>query len=303
MVERSLAKGLGGLNLSEERLNRNILELALPAVAENLLVSMVYFADTFLIGWLRDPQALAAVGLSGTFMQILQALFQALSISATSMVARLCGAGDERRAARVAAQAVSLSVIVAAAVSALSWAAAPLFFDLMGASEETARLGILYLRLVLTTSFAGYPLSVLCGIMRGSGDTRTPMHITALMNMWNVVVAAALIFGPGPLPALGVAGAGLAAASARLLGGLLGLGAFLHGESLVRVRPRQFLQWDGEIVGRLVRLSLPTAGEACIREAGSLLFTRIVTSLGDVALAAHQIWSPAPFSKRIKPPP
>jgi len=278
-----------GLELTLERLNHNVVELALPAVAENLLASMVFFADALLIGWLRDDHALAAVGLSGTFMNIFQAIFQALSVSATAMVAQLCGARDEERAARVAAQAVSLSFVVALAVSVLFWALAPALLGLMGASAETRRQGALYMRLVLLTSFAGYPMTVLNGIMRGSGDTRTPMRVTAIMNVWNIVAAAALIFGPGPLPALGIAGAGVATASARLLGGILALLALYRGRTLLHIRPRQFLRWDGAIVRAIVRMSLPTAGEAAVRQTGSLLFMRIVASLGDVALAAHQI--------------
>ena len=278
-----------GLELNYERLNHNIAELALPSVAENLLVSMVYFSDAFLIGWLRDPHALAAVGLSGTFLQILQAIFQAMAVSATAMVAQYWGADDEERATRVAAQAILLSFLTAVVAGALFWGLAPALLGLMGASDETARQGALYMRLVLLTSFAGYPLSVLGGIMRGAGDTRTPMRITAVMNVWNVIAAAALIFGPGPLPALGIAGAGLATASARLLGGLLAFLVLCRGRTLLQVRPRQLLHYDGSIVRTMVRLSLPTAGEAAVRQGGSLLFMRIVASLGDMALAAHQI--------------
>ena len=278
-----------GLELSLEKLNRNIVELALPAVAENLLITMVFFSDTFLIGWLHDPHALAAVGLSGVFLQILQSVFQALTVSATTMVAQLWGAGDEERAACVAGQAAGLGVVVAALVSLLVWFLAPDLFRWMAASEATLRLGTLYIRLILLTSFAGYPMAILNGVMRGSGDTRTPMYITAIMNGWNVVAAAALIFGLGPLPSLGVAGAGLGTASARLLGGGLALGFLLSGRSLVRIRLRDLVRWDGRTIRTMVRLSLPTAGEMAVRQTGSLLFMRIVSALGDVALAAHQI--------------
>ncbi|MDI7276914.1 MAG: MATE family efflux transporter [Anaerolineae bacterium] len=289
LTSLSAATKIRGLELSFERLNRNIVDLALPAVAENLLASMVFFADGFLIGWLRDAHALAAVGLGGTLLHTLQSVFQALAVSSTSMVAQLCGARQHERAARVAAQATGLAFVLALAVSALFWAATPVYFTFMGASAETARLGTLYIRLILVTSFAGYPMAVISGAMRGAGDTRTPMVITGLMNAWNVVAAAGLIFGPGPLPALGVAGAGVATASARLLGGALSFAILLRGTSLVRVRPGHLVQWDGRVVGTIVRLSLPTAGEAAARQTGSLLFMRIVAALGDVALAAHQI--------------
>lgn len=285
----SAGRSSRGLDLSFERLDRNIVHLAVPAVVENLLMTMVYFVNTFLIGWLRNPSALAAVGLGGVFLQILQALFQAISVSATSMVAQLWGAGDRKRAARVAAQAINLSLIVAVSVSAVMWLLAPRLFGLMGASAEATHLGTVYIRVVLLAAFSGYPMAVFNGIMRGSGDTKTPMRNTAIMNAWNVAMAALLIFGPGPLPALGVVGAGAATASAQLLGGALALGVLLRGGTLVQVRPRDLWRWDGRIVRTLVRLSLPTAGEAAMRQTGSILFTRIVAALGDVALAAHQI--------------
>jgi len=283
------ARGSRRLELTIERLNYNIAELALPAVGENLLTSMVYFADAFLIGWLHDEHALAAVGLASTFMHIFQSVFQAIAVSATTMVAQLCGAGDEKAAGRVAAQAAGLAFLLATIMSVVFWVLAPNLLDLMGASEETARQGTLYMRLVLLTSFAGYPMSVLNGIMRGSGDSRTPMRVTGVMNVWNVAAAAALIFGLGPLPGMGIAGAGLATASARLLGGAQAVIALFRRQALLPVQPRQLLRWDGAVVRTMVRLSLPTIGEYGVRQAGSLLFMRIVASLGDVALAAHQI--------------
>jgi Na+-driven multidrug efflux pump len=78
-------------------LNRAILTLALPAVVENLLQTVVFFSDTVMIGWIRDPAALAAVGLAGTLFYLLMTLFGALAVSATALVARAWGAGDKER--------------------------------------------------------------------------------------------------------------------------------------------------------------------------------------------------------------
>ena len=78
-------------------LNRAILTLALPAVVENLLQTVVFFSYTVLIGWIRDPAALAAVGLAGTLFYLLMTLFGALAVSATALVARAWGAGDKER--------------------------------------------------------------------------------------------------------------------------------------------------------------------------------------------------------------
>ena len=279
----------GALELTHENLTSNIIQLALPAVGENLLNTMVMVVEGMLVGWLRDADALAAVGLGGFFVFLINSLFMALSIGATALVARAWGARDYERAKDVAGQALLLAFGAALLAVTLVIPLADELFVLMGAEERVVVLGSLYLRLVLSTAFFGFPLLVLSGIMRGSGDTRTPMLITLLMNVWNVTAAYGLIFGPGPLPAWEVQGAGVAAASALMLGGCLALFVVFTGRTRIRVEPGRVLRWDREIMGSVFRLSLPVAAEMVIYRAGFALFMRMVSSLGTASLAAHQI--------------
>ena len=277
------------LVLTRENLSHNIVKLALPAVGENLLVTMVFLVDTLLIGWLRDPAALAAVSLGGMFVNIANQLFTSISVSATSLVAHAWGAEDYERARRVATQAIVLSILFATVTVAMLWPLATTLLVLMGASTRAVALGAQYMRIILLTSLFGFPMIVLNGIMRGSGDTRTPLALTLAMNIWHVLAAAALIFGPGPLPALGFSGAGWATASARLLGGILALYLVMSGRRFLRVRWRDLLHWDLPLLAHMLRLSLPTAGESIVARFGYILFMRIVSGLGEIPLAAHQI--------------
>jgi putative MATE family efflux protein len=182
-----------------------------------------------------------------------------------------------------------MALLVAVLVIALGMVAADEAMALMGLEPEVARQGALYMRLILSTSFLAFPLTVINGILRGSGDTRTPMWITAVMNVFNVVAAYGLIFGPGPLPAWGVAGAGVATALARALGGGLAFGVILGGRSTIRVSLRQVWPLNRELLGQMLRLSGPAAVDAVVLRSGSLLFQRIIAALGTVALAAHRI--------------
>ncbi len=277
------------LALTRESLRRHIVQLALPAVAEQLLVTMVFLSDTLLIGWLKDPAALAAVSLGGLFLNAANQLFSAVSVAATAFVAHAWGAQDYERARRVSAQAVQLGVLFSIVAIAVLWPLASPLMVWMGASARATALGALYIRTILLTSLLGFPMIVLNGIMRGAGDTRTPMNITLAMNVWNVVVAVALIFGAGPLPPMGLAGAAIATASARLLGGLLALYVVTTGRGLLRMGWRQVLRWDRSLVAQILRVSLPNAGESVVMRMGFILFTRIVSSLGEMSLAAHQI--------------
>ena len=277
------------LVLTRENIRHNIVQLAVPAVAENLLLTMVYLVDTLLIGRLKDPAALAAVSLGGLFLNAATQLFGAISVTTTSLVAHAWGAEDYERARRVAAQSILLAILSALAATALLWPMADGLLTWMGASERAVSLGSMYMRTILVTALFGFPMTVLNGVLRGSGDTRTPMVITLAMNGFNVVAAAALVFGIGPLPAMGLAGAAIATAAAHLLGGLLSLSLVMSGRRFLRIGLRDILHWDRPLIRRMLSLSLPTAGESLITRLGFILFMRIVASVGEVALAAHQI--------------
>lgn len=277
------------LELTPQALNRNIVRLAVPAVLENMLVTLVFFADGLLIGWMRDPVALAAVSMGAQFGWVANSLFSAIAVSATAMVARYWGRHDYALARHAAGQAILLALIAASVVIAVGLVGADDAMMLMGLEPEVARQGALYMRLILSTSFMAFPLTVIGGVLRGSGDTKTPMWITGVMNVFNVIAAYGLIFGPGPLPAWGVAGAGVATALARALGGGLAFWVVLSGRSTVQVRPRHMWPLRREIIGRMLRLSGPAMAEAVVQRSGSLLFQRIISALGTVTLAAHRI--------------
>ena len=281
--------GAEGLVLQEESLDRDIMSLALPAVGESLLVMMVFFVNTLLIGWLKDPDALAAVSLGGLMINIANSLFTALAIAATAVVARACGSRDPERARRAGAQAILLAFIAAAALVAILWPLASTFLRLMGGNQAIVDMGSRYLRAILSTSLFGFCLMVFNGIMRGSGDTRKPMYITMAMNIWNVISAYVLIFGVGSFEGLGVIGAGIATASARLMGSLLALYCLLGGKSFIRISVRDMFRWDSRLARSMLTLSLPAAGEAIVMRVGSTLFMRIISALGAASLAAHQI--------------
>ena len=140
------------IDLRLERLNRTILTLSLPSVAESLLSTMVYMVDTILIGWLNDPRALAAVGLSSTLMWASDGLFRAISISASAMVARYWGQRDFEGARRVAGQSLLLSVLVALLLMALLIPIARVFIQVMGGEPDVVDLGTQYVRVILATS-------------------------------------------------------------------------------------------------------------------------------------------------------
>jgi len=276
-------------DIKPESLNRTIITLAIPSVLENLLVSAVFISDTFLIGHLGDPASLAAVGISGSYLFIANGLFMALAIGSMALVSRAYGERNIAHARMIAGQSVSLAVVFALlCMIVLTPLTAP-FLSLLINDPEVVHQGTLYVQLILTTSIIAFPLQVLTGIMRATGDTRTPMYITLIMNIINIIVAAILIFGFGPIPSLKIAGAGAATAFARAAGGLMALIVMLRGMSKMQLSLRNMVVWHWPDVGRILRIAVPNIIDSLIQRVGFFAFIGIVASLGTAVVAANQI--------------
>jgi len=201
-------------------LRARILRLAWPAIVENLLHTMVGIVDTAMVGRL-GAAALAAVGLGNQINHLGLTVFSALATGSTALVARYIGAEQPERARDVARQSLVLGLFVSGTVMLTFLTAARALLGFLFRRAETVVLdsAALYVRIVALAMILNYFLIVINAALRGAGDTKTPMQITALVNLINVIGNAVFIYGLGPVPALGVAGAALGTAIAQALGG------------------------------------------------------------------------------------
>jgi putative MATE family efflux protein len=283
------------LILEESTLNRSIIKLAAPAIVENLLTTAVFFVNTLLLGRLRDPAALAAVGVGNTYQFIAQGMFMAVGIAALALVARAWGAQDFVGARRTAAQATTLTVLLSVIVVVPMWVLAEVFTSALAQDPDPVQRArvisqsVDFTRIILLGAPLAFARIVLNALMRATGDGRTPMLITLLVNVLNIALAVLLIFGAGPLPALGIRGAALAIMLSQALGGAVSFVVCMSGRVQPQLRLSELLAWDTDLVRRLIRVGLPNIAENAVQRVGFVTFMGIVGSLGTAAMAAHQI--------------
>ena len=189
-----------------------VLTLATPIIGENLLQTAVGAVDTFMVARL-GAAAVAGVGTGSALVFFIISILSAIDIGATILVSQAIGAGDRNRANLLARQAIGWGLILAVPVSIGMFLAAPAIIGLYGADSDVTTAATTYLRVTAVGS-AALMLSFVCGaVLRGAGDSRTPLKAGALANVTNILVAYALIFGHLGLPELGVAGSAVGAAS------------------------------------------------------------------------------------------
>jgi MATE family multidrug resistance protein len=268
-------------------LRRDVLRLALPATAEQMLGMMVGIVDTFLVGHLGAP-SLAAVGLANQWIFLAGTFFGAVATGSTALIARFIGAKEPQQANQVLRQSVLLGVLIGVFAMALGLTLARPAVLLLGAPEEAVDLSITYLRIVSCAMILAPLMYLGNASLRGAGDTRTPLYIMLVVNALNIAVAWTMINGLFGLPKMGVAGSALGAAIAQATGGLLVTAVLLKGRGQIRLRLAHFGP-DWEMIRRVMRVGLPTGVENLLFRVGNMAYVTVLTSLGVEAYAANQV--------------
>lgn len=273
---------------SPKSLRRRVMGLALPAIGENLLQTALGIADTLLVAGIGIV-ALAGVGAALNVLFLIMAALSSLSVGASVLVAHAIGARDMARASHVAGQSLLWSIALSLPITLAGLALAGPTVALYGMDADATAVAAEY----LVISAAGIPMLAVMliggGVLRGAGDSRTPMLVTALANLLNLALSWALIYGHLGFPALGVAGSAWGTVMARVMGAALLAGVLLRGNGALRVggpgtwRPR----W--RTAREVLQIGSPAALEEIIIIASFAALTPIVAGLGTVALAAHRV--------------
>jgi putative MATE family efflux protein len=274
-------------DLTEAPIGRAVVLLAVPMVLEMLMESVFAVADVFFVGRL-GADAVATVGITESLMTVIYAVAIGLSIGATATVARRIGEHDPARAARAAGQSILLGLSGAVVIGAAGAIFAPTLLGMMGASGSVIRTGSGFTRVMLGGSGTVLLLFLINAIFRGAGDAAIAMRVLWFANALNILLGPCLIFGIGPFPELGVAGAAVATTIGRGSGVLFQIYNLTRGSSRIALR-RSHLGVDRDVMAGILRLSGVGMFQNFIGTASWMGLIRILTGFGSAAVAGNTI--------------
>ena len=274
---------------SSRAIRAQVLGLAWPVVIEQTLGMTVGLANTYVVGHL-GAAPLAAVGLSTQLSNFMIALFGGVGVGSTALVARHVGAGEHEEAERIAGQSLLLAMIVGLIAAVPCLLCGHSLITALGGDRDVVALGRAYLLAAGTTMPLMAILFIGSAVLRGAGDTRTPMAVMGLVNLINVSISWSLVNGLGPLPALGVLGAGIGSAAGVGAGGVIVAIILLRGKSAAGFRVvGGALRLHPARTRRILRIGLPAGGEQMVMRLAQLVLVTVVTQLGTAAYAGHQL--------------
>src|SRR5579871_6600351 len=269
-------------------LRRQVLGLAWPVIGENLLETLLGIVDTILVAGLGTA-AIAGVGSGLQIMFFLLSALSALSVGSSILVAQAIGAGDPEHASRIARQSLLWSVLLSIPLALLGFGLARPLIGLFGMTPDVAHIGVGYLQVTMGTVVVLVALIIGGGVLRGAGDSRTPMVVTAIANVLNIALAYGLIYGHGGLPALGAVGSAWATFIARAFALLLLLSALWKGRHGITLSGKGGWLPDWGVARQVLRLGVPASVEQILMASAFTALMFLVARLGTDTLAAFRI--------------
>jgi putative MATE family efflux protein len=259
--------------------DREIFRLALPALGALAAEPLYVLADTAIVGHLGRPQ-IAALGLAGTVLSGAFTIFNFLTYGTTAVVARASGAGQEQRAARLAAQALWVSVAIGAGLVVVLEAAASPLLDALGAHGRSGHFALVYFRIATL----GLPAALVAlagqGYLRGVSNLRRPLEIVVAANVANLVLELLFVYGFH----WGIAGSAAGTAIAQA-----GMGVAFVVELL---RPHADSKRPSlREMAPMVRVGRQIFVRTAALYASFLAAASVCARMGDAQLGAHQIGS------------
>lgn len=268
-------------------LTSTILHLTGPAVAENLLQTLLLMVDTFMVAYYGSVP-IAAAAAAGMILWRLQMTLGCIERGTTALVARRWGEGSREGAAHAVGQSLLLAIMIGASLTIAGIAYTPELLRGIRTPDDALAPGIPYMRVVLAASIARMIFFVGAASVRAAGDTRTPMWIALGMNGANIFLNYLLIYGKWGFPELKLFGSGLSTCIALCLAAVAVLVYLAVAKNGPQIRLRHFVPTRSTIAS-IWRISIPSFVEELMISVGFLVFFSFVARLGTVALASHAL--------------
>ncbi|WP_264849560.1 MATE family efflux transporter [Clostridium omnivorum] len=250
-------------------------------MAMYILQLMFNTADMVVVGRFSGSKALAAVGATGSLINLIITLFMGLSVGTTVVVAQDCGADRPDDVSRSVHTSIAVSIIGGLIVMILGIVLCKPLLNMMGTPEDIIDLSVLYMKIYFISAPATMVYNFAAAILRAAGDSRRPMYyliitgtIHVIFNLFFVIVLH-----------MGVAGVASATVISEYLSVLLIMMCLSRCDGGIRFIPRK-LHIDGHKLKDIVRIGLPAGMQGLLFSVSNVLIQSAVNSFGSIMVAA-----------------
>ena len=284
---KTVFKSRDEFDLTSGGVGKPLFYLSLPIVITNLLQTAYNLVDTFWLGRYSD-ESLAAISFAFPMVFLLISLGMGLAVAGSVLVAQNTGANKPEEAEYAASQVTTFSLLGSLVLGGIAYFLVDDFLALTGASDTVVGLATSYMEVISLGLVFMFGFFTFIFLMRGYGDTITPMLVMFGSVVLNIILDPFMIFGWGPFPRLGIQGAAIATIFSRSLAMFVGLFIMLYMTYGVQINARDMVP-DFSFFKKILRIGAPASFETTGRalSINALLF--IVGMFADPVAAAFGI--------------
>ena len=261
-------------------------QLIYPLIIEQVLAITVGMVDTVMISYAGEA-AMSGVSLVDMINNLLISIFAAIATGGAVVISQYLGSGNKSRASQAASQLITVSMVIAMGFMVLSILGnRPILSLLFGSIEPDVMDSASIYFLISAWSYPFLAVFNACAaIFRSMGNAKISMKISAGMNIFNAIGNAILIFGFS----MGAAGAALSTFAARVLGAIVILMLAAGSGNEVRVKYRELLRLEKDMVRRILHIAIPSGVENGLFQLGRVLVVSIIALFGTAQIAANAV--------------
>ena len=268
--------------LSKKEVGKMLITLAIPTILEQILSTLLQYVDTAMVGHLGE-QATAAVSITTTITWLFASVPSAIGVAVLALIARYYGGKEEEKRTHMTMLTVFLVVVSGIVLGAVCVILSPVIPTWMGAEPAIRKQASLYFAIISAPMVFRTASTVFASAMRAVKDTKTPMVISVLTNVCNILLNAVFIYACD----LGVTGAAIASAFSYTFGGSAMYLCYRRHKEL-SFSYASFVIDKGELK-ECFQIALPVLATNCASCFGYVVFARLVSGMGTTVFAAHSI--------------
>jgi len=279
--------------LIEGSIGKTLIRLTIPMIFGIIGIVAFNLVDAFFVGKLGTNE-LAALSFTFPVVLVIASLAHGIGIGASVVISRAIGEGNYYKVHRLTTDSLILAILIVAFFVTIGLLTIDPIFRLLGATPEIVSLIKQYMRIwYFGMIFVVVPMVGNNGI-RATGDTKTPGIIMLTAATMNSILDPLLIFGIGPFPRLGLAGAAIATVIARSVTLVVALYVLIHREKMISFKRCElaaiFNSWK-----KILYIGLPAAGARIIIPLTTGVITGILAKYGPAAVAGYGVSSRIEF--------
>lgn len=274
-------------SLTEGNILKALIALALPVIGTNLLYSGYQLVDAFWVGRL-GANAVAAVSISYPVNFLMISLSSGFAFAGSILVAQYAGAKNLKMVNYVATQTLIIVLLMSLVLSGVAYALSPQILHWLGVEQEIFADANLFQRVIFIGLVFNFSFILFQSLLRGIGEVKIPLYINTLTLGLNFLLDPLFIYGWGPIPAYGVAGAAYSTLATLALAAIIGMYILFYGKTDFQLTLKKF-KLDIALFKKCFKLGMPSSMEISARALGLTLLTGVAARFGTEVLAAYGV--------------